>query len=49
MTAKLLFLSKISRPDILESVPFITTTLKVPGINKYKKLGRVVKYLRGDP
>jgi hypothetical protein len=49
MTAKLLFLSKRARPDLQQAVAFLTTRVRKPDKDDYKKLGRVIKYLRGDP
>jgi hypothetical protein len=46
-TGTLLFLSKHARLDIQVSVAFITTRVKVPDKDDYKKLGRVMMYLRG--
>ena len=46
-TAKLLFLSKRARPDIQVAVAFLTTRVKAPDEDDYKKLTRVMKYLRG--
>jgi len=45
-TAKLLFLSKRARPDIQTAVAFLTTRVKSPDRDDYKKLARVMKYLR---
>jgi hypothetical protein len=45
-TAKLLFLCKRARPDIQLAVAFLTTRVKAPDTDDYKKLGRVMKYLR---
>jgi hypothetical protein len=45
-TAKLLFLSKRARPDIQTAVAFLTTRVKLPDRDDYKKLARVMKYLR---
>jgi hypothetical protein len=47
-TAKLLFLSKRARPDIQTTVAFLTTRVKAPDEDDYKKLRRVMKYLRGS-
>jgi hypothetical protein len=44
--AKLLFLCKRARPDIQTAVSFLCTRVKQPDIDDYKKLGRVMKYLR---
>jgi hypothetical protein len=48
-TAKLLFLSKRARPDIQTTVAFLTTRVRAPDEDDYKKLGRCMKkYLRGS-
>jgi hypothetical protein len=49
LTAKLLFLCKRARPDIQTPVAFLTTRVTQPDVDDYKKLGRVIKYLRGMP
>jgi hypothetical protein len=49
LTAKLLFLCKRARPDIQTAVAFLTTRVKRPDKDDYKKLGRVIKYLRATP
>jgi hypothetical protein len=46
-TAKLLFLSKRARPDIQTAVAYMTTRVKSPDMDDYKKLTRVMRYLRG--
>ena len=46
MTAKLLFIAKRGRPDILGAVSFLTTRVKCPDEDDYKKLARVIRYLR---
>ena len=45
--AKLLFLCKRARPDIQTAVAFLCTRVKGPDSDDYKKLTRVMKYLRG--
>ena len=45
-TAKLLFLCKRARPDIQTAVAFLTTRVKGPDVDDYKKLRRVMRYLR---
>ena len=45
--AKLLFLCKWARPDIQTAVAFLTTCVMAPDEDDYKKLARVMKYLRG--
>jgi hypothetical protein len=44
--AKLLFLCKRARPDIQTAVSFLCTRVKSPDTDDYKKLTRVMKYLR---
>lgn len=46
LVAKLLFLSKRSRPDIQTAVAFLTTRVRGPDTDDYKKLSRVIRYLR---
>ena len=46
MTAKLLFLSKRARPDLQLAVAFLCTRVKDPDTDDWKKLTRVMKYLR---
>jgi hypothetical protein len=45
--AKLMFLCKRARPDTQTAVAFLCTRVKAPDHDDYKKLGRVMKYLRG--
>ena len=45
--AKLLFLSKRARPDIQTAVAFLCTRVQQPDMDDWKKLSRVMKYLRG--
>ena len=45
--AKLLFLCKRARPDIQTAVAFLCTRVKSPDVDDYKKLCRVMRYLRG--
>jgi hypothetical protein len=44
--AKLLFLCKRARPDIQTAVSFLCTRVKSPDVDEYKKLRRVMQYLR---
>ena len=46
IVAKLLFVCKRSRPDIQVAVAFLTTRVISPDEDDWKKLGRVIKYLR---
>jgi hypothetical protein len=47
LTAKLLFLCKRARPDLQQAVGFLTTRVKQPDVEDWKKLMRVLKYLHG--
>jgi hypothetical protein len=47
ITAKLLYLSKRSRPDILTPVAFLTKRVTKPQADDMKKLERTVQYIRG--
>ena len=46
MVAKSLFLSKRARPDIQTAVAFLCTRVKAPDRDDYKKLARLMNYLR---
>jgi hypothetical protein len=46
MTAKMLYLSKRARPDLQLAVAFLCTRVKDPDTDDWKKLTRVMKYLR---
>ena len=45
-TAKLLFLSKRARPDLQTAISFLCTRVQAPDLDDYKKLARVIRYLR---
>jgi hypothetical protein len=47
LVAKLLYLSKHARPDILLATTFLCTRVQSPGKDDLKKLIRVVRYLNG--
>ena len=47
IVAKLLFLCKQARPDILTGVDFLKTRVGEPDEDDDKKLLRILKYLRG--
>ena len=49
VTAKLLFLSKRTRPDIQLAVVFLCMRAQKPDEDDWKKLGCVLKYLWGSP
>ena len=44
--ARLLFTSKRARPDIQVCVAFLCTRVKAPTEQDYKKLGKVISYLK---
>ena len=48
LTAKLLYLAKRTRPDILLPVSFLTTRVNNPDQDDMSKLERVFKYLNGE-
>ena len=45
-TAKCLFLTKRARPDISTAIAFLTTRVKSPDEDDWKKLRRTIRYLR---
>ena len=45
--AKLLFVSKRGRPDILVAIAFLSTRVTGPDKDDWKKLTRVTKYING--
>jgi len=47
LVAKLLYLSRRSRQDIQTAVAFLCTRVQSPDTDDYKKLARVMKYIRG--
>ena len=49
ITAKLLFLAKRGRPDILTAVAFLTTRVSCPSEEDTNQLDRVLMYLRHTP
>jgi histone deacetylase 1/2 len=49
VVAKLLYLAKRTRPDILTAVAFLTTRVTDPSDNDWKRMERVLKYLNGTP
>ena len=49
MVAKLLYIAKRTRPDILLPVNFLATRVKNPTESDLKKLNRVLQYLNGTP
>jgi len=48
ITAKLLYLSKRARPDILTAIAYLTTRVQSPNVSDNHKLFKVIKYLNGS-
>jgi hypothetical protein len=48
LTAKLLYLSKRTRPDLLPTMSFLCTRVLNPDVDDWKKLGRCLCYLRDN-
>ena len=48
IVAKLLYVSKISRPDTSLSVAFLSTRVRSPDTDDWIKLSHLMEYLRGD-
>ena len=46
LVAKLLYLGKRTRPDLLTAVSFLCTRIQSPDVDNFKKLGRCLCYLR---
>ena len=49
LTAKLLYLAKRTRPDLLTAVSFLSTRVLAPDQDDWKKLGRCLRYLKNNP
>ena len=47
VVAKLLYIAKRARPDILTAVSFLTTRVQAPDVEDRKKLLRILRYLNG--
>ena len=47
IVAKALYVTKRARPNILPAVAFLTTRVKGPDVDDWKKLCHMVEYLRG--
>ena len=45
--AKGLFLCKRARPDIQTTIAFLTTRVQRPDVDDWKKLRRLIMYLKG--
>lgn len=47
MVARVLYLAKRARPDLLTTIAFLATRVKRPTEQDFDKLNRMIKYLRG--
>ncbi len=47
IVAKALYRVKRARPDGSVSIAFLTTRVRAPDVNDYRKLGHFIEYLRG--
>lgn len=48
VTAKMLFVSKRARPELQQAIAFLSTQVKSPNKDNYKKLRRVMKCPRAE-
>jgi len=46
LVAKILYLAKRTRPDLLLAVSFLSTRVRDPDVDDWKKLGRCITYLK---
>jgi hypothetical protein len=48
LVAKTLYVSKHARPDVSTAIAFLTTRVRTPDINDWRKLSHLMEYLRVD-
>jgi hypothetical protein len=48
LVAKTLYVSKHARPDVSTAIAFLTTMVRSPGIDDWRKLHHLMEYLRVD-
>jgi hypothetical protein len=48
LAAKRLYVSKRARPDVSTAIAFLTTSIRAPDINDWRKLSHLMEYLRVD-
>jgi hypothetical protein len=48
LVAKTLYVSKCARPDVSTAIALLTTRVRAPDINDWKKLSHLMEYLRVD-
>ena len=48
LVAKTLYVSKCARPDVSTAIAFLTTRVRAPDIDDWRKLSHLMEYLRVD-
>jgi hypothetical protein len=48
LVAKTLYVSKCARPDVSTAIAFLTTRVRAPDVNDWRKLSHLTEYLRVD-
>ena len=48
LVAKTLYVSKHARPDVSTAIAFLTTRVRAPDIDDWRKLSHMMEYLRVD-
>ena len=48
LVAKTLYVSKRARPDVSTAIAFLTTRVRAPDVNDWRKLSHLMEYLRVD-
>ncbi len=48
LVAKTLYVSKRAKPNVSTAIAFLTTRVRAPGINDWRKLSHLMEYLRVD-
>jgi hypothetical protein len=48
LVAKTLYVSKHARPDVRMAIAFLTTRVRAPDVNDWRKLSHLMEYLRVD-
>jgi hypothetical protein len=46
LVAKTMFVNKHARPDVSKAIAFLTTRVRAPDINDWRKLSHLMEYLR---
>ena len=48
LVAKTLYVSKHARPDVSTAIAFLTTMIRAPDVDDWRKLSHLMEYLRVD-